>query len=167
MKTIPITVFLAQKNREALQRQTTGVGALKFSLLLFAAILIVACVSSCSQYPDGPIISVRSKAARVANNWKVAQALDDGKDVTSNYSKYELTLSEAGAASISAKYTILGADFEYVTGGTWAFVNDADKISFDFENNDQDGVHTILKLQEKEMWLKEDGGTVELHYVTK
>jgi len=124
-------------------------------------------VSSCKKYPDGPGFSLRTKTSRVVNNWKIVQAFDNGKEVTSDYNKYELSLTKTGKASLAVKYVILGLNFEYVTNGTWAFVSNKEKISFDFENNDADKVYKILKLEEDEMWLKEDTGTLELHYVTR
>jgi len=138
---------------------------LSVSILLIAFTAIT--FTSCEDYPEGPAISLISKTNRVANNWRVAQALNDGIDVTSDYDKYELNLSKTGTAELIANYSILGSDFEFTTAGTWAFVNDSEKISFNYENNNADGIFQILKLKEDEMWLKEDGGTTEIHYVTR
>jgi hypothetical protein len=138
---------------------------LTISILLIAFTAIT--FTSCEDYPEGPAISLISKTNRVANNWRVAQALNDGVDVTADYDKYELNLSKTGTAELIASYSILGSDFEFTTNGTWAFVNDSEKISFDYDNNDASGVYVIIKLKEDEMWLKEDGGTTEIHYVTR
>jgi len=129
--------------------------------------LITLSITACKKYPDGPTVSLISKTERVANNWKVAQAIDNGKDVTSSYNKYELTTTKSGGAELSAKFDIFGATFDYSTKGTWAFTNNNEKISFDFENDNADGVYRVLKLMSDEMWLKKDGGTLELHYVTR
>jgi 5'(3')-deoxyribonucleotidase len=134
--------------------------------LAMVAISIVS-ITACKKYPDGPLISFHTKTERVANNWKVAQALDNGSDVTSDYNKYELDLSKNGGASLTAKYRFLGTDYDFVTTGNWVFVSNKEKIAFDFNNNDADGVYQILKLEEDEMWLKKDGGTLELHFVTQ
>jgi hypothetical protein len=136
-------------------------------ILLSIATAILITINGCKKYPEGPVISLRTKTERVANNWKVAQALDNGNDVTSDYIKYELALTKTGSASLTAKYKILGIDFDYTTDGTWVFASNKEKISFDFDNNSSDGVYKILKLKEDEMWLKEDAGNVELHLVTR
>jgi hypothetical protein len=47
------------------------------------------------------------------------------------------------------------------------FLSDKEKISFDFANDDADGVYEILKLKEDEMWLKEDRGSKEFHFVPR
>lgn len=113
------------------------------------------------------MLSLRTKTQRVANDWKVVQALDDGKNVTSDYNQFELSLSKGGSAKLSAEYTLLGNKISYSTNGTWSFVSNKEKISFDFENNSADGVYTILRLTKDEMWLKEDGETVELHFAPR
>ena len=137
--------------------------------ILFAliAMLFITTFTACKKYPDGPGISLRSRSERVANNWKVGQAYDNGKDVTGDYNKYDLNLTKSGGASLTAKYSFAGTAFDYTTTGTWAFVNNDEKISFDYSNNSADGVYKILKLKENEMWLHEDGGSLELHLVTQ
>lgn len=134
-------------------------------ILLSVLSIAVLSVTACKKYQEGPVISLHSKTERVANNWKVGQALDKGNDVTSSYTKYDLDLAKNGSASLTAKYKFLGSDYAFTTKGTWVFVSNKDKISFDFDNNDADGVYQILKLKENEMWLKSDGGTLELHFV--
>jgi hypothetical protein len=122
---------------------------------------------ACKKYPEDPFISFRSKTERVSNNWKVGQAYDNGNDVTSDYNIYELSLARDSKASLVAKYTFMGTDYAFTTEGSWSFVSDKEKISFNFDNDNADGVYLILKLKENEMWLKKDGGTLELHFVTR
>lgn len=124
-------------------------------------------IASCKKYEEGPALSLRSKTERVANSWRIAQALDNGNDVTSQYNKFELDLTKGGSATLSAEYTFFNSELKYITDGTWVFVSNKEKISLNFENDDADGVYTILKLKEKEMWVKKDGDTVELHLVPR
>ncbi|MDZ4668396.1 MAG: hypothetical protein SGJ00_10985 [bacterium] len=141
---------------------------MKKQLFLYSAIAILLfTLNGCKKYPDGPVISLRSKAERVANNWKVSKVLDDGKDVTSDYNKYELTLTKGSEANLTAKYVVFGNTFEFSTDGTWAFVSNNEKLSFNFDNNAADGVYQILKLEEEEMWLKEDAGSRVYHFVPR
>ncbi|MCL6259812.1 hypothetical protein M3O96_11980 [Aquiflexum sp. TKW24L] len=121
----------------------------------------------CEDYPDGPAVSLIPKAERVGNEWKVGEALDNGTNVTANYSRYELDLTPGGAATLTAQYSLLGMEYDFVTDGTWEFVSDEQKISFDFANDLADGVYEILKLETNDMWLKEDGGTLELHFIPR
>jgi hypothetical protein len=135
-----------------------------FVPLILAALFIL---TSCDKYPDGGSISLRSKAERVANNWRVSEALEDGKNVTSDYDQYELDLTKGGSATLSARYSFLGVHFDYSTSGTWTFLSDKEKISFNYDKDDADAIYRILKLEEDEMWLREEGGSLELHFVTR
>ncbi|MCH7411365.1 hypothetical protein MM239_18365 [Belliella sp. DSM 111904] len=122
---------------------------------------------SCDDYPDGPLVSLKSKTERVANDWKIGEALDEGTDITSDYERYELSLTKDGEAILTANYNLLGINYEFTTSGTWVFLSNETKLSFDFENDDADGIYEILRLKEDELWLKEDAGTIELHFMPR
>jgi hypothetical protein len=66
-----------------------------------------------------------------------------------------------------AKYTFAGIDYEYSTSGDRSFVNNKEKISFNYNFDSADGAYQILRLNENEMWLKEHEGTLELHFVSQ
>lgn len=128
---------------------------------LSATLLVGA--SSCSKYEEGPAFSLRSKKSRVANTWEVKKAMEDGKDVTNDYEQYQLRLLQDGDARLTAIYTSGNFTWEYETDGTWEFSNDKEDLQLDMENDDADFTYQILKLKEKEMWLREKGGDTELH----
>ena len=130
----------------------------KISLVLIG---ILAFAAGCSTYPDGPVISLKSKEARIANTWKVEKATDkDGEDNTSTFEDYRFTFSEDGSA-------IMDASIEY--NGTWELRDDDETfhikvsavggvLSFDHE-------FTINRLTENEFWLQdkdEEMATLEL-----
>jgi hypothetical protein len=135
--------------------------------ILLPMLVILVSITACKKYEEGPAVSLRSKKERVENKWKIAQALDNGKDVTNDYNQYDLDLTSGGAATLTAKYAIGAGTFEYTTEGNWSFVSDKENISFDFDNNDADGVYKILMLKEKEMWLRDVDGSPELHFVER
>ena len=112
--------------------------------------------TGCGKYEDGPDFSLRSRASRVANTWKVESARQGGNDVTSAFTQYELNLTKDGDATLTANYALGDVTFEFATNGTW-----------DFENNDADETYNILRLKEEEMWLREKGGDLELHLEPK
>ena len=128
-------------------------------LAIFAATLF----TSCSKYEEGPLISFRSKKARIANTWQIEQALEDGEDVTENYDQYELEMLDDGDASLAALYTVGDLTFEYETSGTWEFEDSKEQLLLDFEDDNADRLYDILRLKENELWLKEAGGSTELH----
>jgi len=138
---------------------------LRYGYVAVLAILLSLETQSCSKYKDGPLLSIRSRSERVANNWKVGEAIDNGKDVTADYTRYELSLTKGGSAALTAKYKFGGADFDYTTSGTWKFVSDDQQISLDVDNKNASGIYDILKLQENNMWVKKIDNSVELHLI--
>lgn len=132
--------------------------------VLFSILVLTA--SSC-KYEDGPFISLRSKAERVANVWVIDKAYKDGNDETSNYDQYELNLSKGGDAKLTSNYSSGGFTFSFTTEGNWVFENKKNDIRLDFDDDDADQVYEILRLKENELWIKEKGGTRELQLKSK
>ena len=122
---------------------------------------------SCTKYSEGPFVSLRTRTERMANNWKIGKAIDNGTDVTSDYDVYTLDLTKKGEATLTASYLFLGVAYDFTTKGTWSFVNNEVEVSFDFDNNDADGIYEIQSLHEDELWLKDNNSSVELHFVPR
>ncbi len=133
------------------------------TLMLSLAIFGSIGLSSCSKYEDGPMISLRSKKERIANTWKVEKAMDKGSDVTGSFDQYKLEMLSDGKASLAALYSLGDLTFEFETIGTWSLENSSEDLKLDFENNAADQTYEILRLKEKELWLREKGGSLELH----
>lgn len=133
-------------------------------LLLLGGIMTI---SSCKKYEDGPLISLRSKTERIANTWQIEKAIEDGEDITDQYDQYELQLFSDGDARLVAIYTLADFTFEYETNGTWDFSDDKEELELDMENDDADKTYQILRLKEKELWLREKGEDVELRLEPK
>ena len=93
--------------------------------------------------------------------------MDNNEDVTESFDKYELFLTEDGDAELNAEYRILGETFDTETNGTWSFQNDKTEIRFDYEDDGYDNQYQILKLTKDEMWLRENGGDLEIHLMSK
>ncbi len=135
--------------------------------LVTGIFLLAATIAGCSKYEEGPAISLRSKKARVANNWKIDEQTQNGqKEDPSNYEGIEIELTKDGDATWSFSSQGISGSFS----GTWEFNDDKTKLIMMF--NDQGLSDTteseILKLKEKEMWLKDEddnGNTTETHLV--
>lgn len=112
-------------------------------VLLFAAITMTS-FQSCQKYPDGPMVSFRSRAERVANTWKVDNYKENGTDYTSLVTDYTETFSKDGAYSYS--WGILSGT------GTWSFQNKDEEIKLNGINNQSSQTLYILKLEEKQFW---------------
>lgn len=120
---------------------------------LFAGLILA---TACKKYEEGPSFSLRSKTARVANNWKIALAHDysSNMDATAEY------------AGETWEFTKDGKFIERDNGlvdkqGTWGFFSDKDSIAITVGTDvDKFG---ILRLRESEFWLKDKDE--ELHLV--
>ncbi|MBK9287667.1 MAG: hypothetical protein IPN38_08260 [Flavobacteriales bacterium] len=140
-------------------------------LLSIVSILAISALGTlstgCGKYEDGPDFSLRSRASRIANTWKVESARKGGDDVTSSFTQYELNMTKDGDATLTANYELGDVTFEYATNGTWDLENKDEDLKLDFENNDADETYNILRLKEEELWLREKGGDLELHLEPK
>ena len=138
------------------------------SIVSILAISALGTLSTgCGKYEDGPDFSLRSRASRIANTWKVESARKGGDDVPSSFTQYELNMTKDGDATLTANYELGDVTFEYATNGTWDFENKDEDLKLDFENNDADETYNILRLKEEELWLREKGGDLELHLEPK
>lgn len=131
---------------------------LKISLFAFAAVGLIA-MESCKKYEEGPGLSFRSRAERVANTWRVAKYLEGGIDVTNDESAYpngNWIFEKEGDLSVST--TVLG--IMVTATGTWDFASNDEVISYIFSGggNTTTGEAQILMLKEKEMWLRDEMG---------
>lgn len=129
-------------------------------MLAFSGSIVL---SSCSKYEDGPAFSLRSKEERISNTWRVDKAMENGSDVTSSFDQYELQMLRDGAATLAALYSLGDLTFEFETTGTWTFENSSEDLRLDFENDAADRTYEIMRLKEKELWLREKGGSLELY----
>lgn len=134
---------------------------------ILIGLIASATIVSCNKYEEGPAISLIPKKERVANTWVIYHAEDNGNDVSDDYDQYELYLTSDGDAELSADYTFLGTQYQTETNGTWNFTSDKENISFDYEDDSQDGEYQILMLTEEEMRLRKTGDDLELRFTEK
>ncbi|MDO9000020.1 MAG: hypothetical protein Q7W45_09665 [Bacteroidota bacterium] len=133
---------------------------LKFiAVTIILSALLIPTIQSCKKYPDGPTISLRSRAERVANTWKVENYKINGNDYTSLVSSYTETYTKQGAYSYS--WGILDGT------GTWSFQNKDTEIKLNGSDGQASRKLTILKLEEKSFWYSyiEGNDKHELHLI--
>ena len=136
-------------------------------VIISISMLGVFFLSSCKKYDDGPAISLRSKKERIANDWRIDKAFDNGNDVTNSFDQYEVSFSKEGSANLTAHYSFFGIDYDYTTSGTWDLENNNEKIRVDYETDAADANYFILRLKEKELWVREEGTNLELHLIPR
>lgn len=126
-------------------------------MLLLSLFAILFLATACEKYEEGPSLSLRSKKARVANEWKITYAYDykDNVDVTSDYTGETWEFSKDGQFSEKE-------NGEVDKTGTWDFLNDKEEVAINFPADTKK--YKILRLKENEMWLMDH--EEELHLVT-
>ncbi|MBC7862638.1 MAG: hypothetical protein IAF38_06655 [Bacteroidia bacterium] len=131
----------------------------KSILIILIAIAMISLMPSCKKYPEGPAFSLRTRAERVSNTWKVENYKVNGTDYTSLVSGYTETYTKSGAYSY--------AWGSFTGAGTWAFANNDKEIHISGTNNQSDHTLIILKLEEKEFWYyyMDGGDKKEFHMI--
>jgi|JI10StandDraft_1071094.scaffolds.fasta_scaffold133331_2 hypothetical protein len=137
------------------------------SILLFAFAILVS-VSSCRKYEEGPNISLRTKKARITNNWRYESAQVDGVEVSSDpyFAKQKHYFYRDG------KYiqTIIDPITQEARNlqGNWVLYDNDKKIAVTVKippaNKDSTNNYSILKLFEKQMWLRTTDNSREYHF---
>lgn len=121
-------------------------------------------IASCGKYEEGPSLSLRSKKARIAGEWKIESVYQDGTDITTEYNALvgsDATFHIEKSGTYHIHYT--GGEDE----GTWAFKDGKDEVTFTSgETGSEPEDYHILKLKNTEMWLQHHHGdeTLEFHY---
>lgn len=131
----------------------------KISVILITSLLLIPIIQSCKKYPDGPAFSLRSRAERVANTWKVENYKINGNDFTSLVSSYTETYTKKGDYSYS--WGILDGS------GKWSFQNKDTEIKINGTDGQASRKLFILKLEEKSFWYYyyEGNDKHELHLI--
>ena len=124
-------------------------------LLIFAAMMIIG-VQGCKKYPDGPMISLKSRTERIANNWKVDNCKVNGIEHTSFVSG--LIESYTTDGNYSFQWGL------YSGTGTWSFQNNDNEIRVIGIDYQTDVTLYILKLEEEQFWYYIMDGSDKTEY---
>ena len=123
------------------------------AILLISAFLIS---NSCKKYEEGPLLSFRSAEKRVINNWKYdyVSSGDIASDISSNsYINFEKDGKFEGTTY---------SGYKIDNGGTWQLTDNNKYLKIAFFTSSEcctmDNTYNfeIIKLKEKEMWLKDN-----------
>lgn len=130
---------------------------IKLILVPFVLFSLSITLSNCKKYPDGPVVSLRSKTERVSNSWKIENYKVNGDDLTSIVTDYHETFYKNGNYSFS--WGILSGY------GNWNFENNKKEIKLSGSESQTSRRLFILKLEEKSFWYyyMEDNDKHEVH----
>lgn len=113
--------------------------------------------TGCKKYDEGPALSLRSKKGRVANVWKIEYAYDfnTNSEITQTYTGETWEFTRKG------EFT--ERDFGNIDKtGTWELISKKKGLFIDMSSGGGDDFYDILKLKEKEMWLKDKDEEIHL-----
>jgi len=143
---------------------------MKNILSLIAVLLVVSFfVTSCRKYEEGPNVSLRSKKARVTNNWRIESAQLNGTEVSLDplWAKQKHYMYKDGKYIINVvnPITLEARNLQ----GNWVLYDHDTKIALttkNFSGNiDSTNEFNILKLYNKQFWIRKIDNSLELHFV--
>jgi len=121
---------------------------MKKLLTFLAVVILMAGANSCKKYDDGPLLSFRSKTARIVNQWVIDKVMSKGVDATKNYPKdYLLSINKDMTYSLVSN----GITQE----GTWAFDDKKETFSLTLSTTGIAIVYIIKRLKNKELTFDE------------
>ena len=148
---------------------------MKRLLALFCIITSVLLLTECKKYPEGPSISFRSKKERIVNTWKLSKYYENSVDLTSNfntvYTKFSFVTTKSGDYTITRElYSLVNT----TESGTWTLSSNKKTFnlfpaSITVGSVPSSSSWQILKLYEKEMWLRNidsNGKIIEYHLIS-
>ena len=126
----------------------------------FTALILI----SCGKYEEGPMLSLRTKKARLANTWEVDKAeyngeseFANGESVASAWDDVEYEISKDGTFSISSP------NFETATGD-WEFSDDKEEVEFD-PDNAEEFEWEIIRLTNNELFIEQEYESGDVIYL--
>ncbi|MBI3520359.1 MAG: DUF5004 domain-containing protein [Bacteroidetes bacterium] len=150
------------------------------TLLAFIFLSSILLFTECKKYPEGPAISFRSKKERISNSWKVSELKINDVDSTAYYTNilhdYTLNINKSGSYTITYFVTVPNiGNITNTESGFWSFSSNKKDLnlspsSISYGNVPSSSSWQILKLYEKELWLRSfdvNGKKTEFHLLPK
>ncbi|RLD41838.1 MAG: hypothetical protein DRI86_12700 [Bacteroidetes bacterium] len=119
-------------------------------IAIFSIAVIMLTFSSCKKYEDGPLISLRSKTARLTGEWKIVETTSTEaliKELTFEFKK-------DGDFSMTVPYTYTGESFAVTVDGKWEWIDSKESLKIEVEDNETEW--EILRLTNSEFWFKDE-----------
>ncbi len=119
------------------------------NISLLASAVLIFNLSSC-KYEDGPIISLKTKKARLVGTWELKKVNGENPDRL----ELELEFEKDGDFKATYSYTSYwGYDYEYDVKGDWEWEDKKETIDIDFDGYHEE--YEVKRLTSKELWIEE------------
>jgi hypothetical protein len=137
--------------------KANSMNVLKVICLAMLAMFII--IGSGCKYEEGPALSLRTKKTRLVGEWRIDKLFEE------NGTEIELSQFQK---SITIEFTTANKFIMRIQGdtydqGMWDFSADKEKVLvFEDDSTNSSPVveFQILRLKNKELWLKDEGGEV-------
>jgi hypothetical protein len=123
-----------------------------------ASLGMIAFLSACGKYEEGPGFTLLTKKARLTGEWDAKEYVDaDGTVVADN---------DDATVEFVKDGTMIIRDGGTSTEGTWEFVSDKEKLRTSYSytilgvTQTYTGETTIIRLTNKELWTKDSDGDI-------
>lgn len=132
---------------------------MKKLILLYLGILILSSGFIACKYDNGPLVSIRTKEARVINSWAYELTLRNGLNVTTasvpgaiNYVNSSIGFDNNGLFSLIEDIDSTLTVYD----GTWGFSDKKESILLTYTSNSIPSRELFIrKLTHKRLWLEE------------
>ena len=131
--------------------------------LTFCFLCVMGSLQSC-KYPDGPVISLTSREARIAGSWEFEQVTENGEDKTADYSDFLWTFTEDNDATATAE---VSPNILVEFNGTWALLENGEVFQTSLTGSflgvpiTEVDEYTILRLTKDEFWVRHEEDNAE------
>lgn len=122
---------------------------LKTTGYVIAAAAMTMNLQGCKKYEDGPLLSLRTKKARLTGDWDVVQI--GNQTYPSNGYSLEFEFEKDGDFKYTYKYT----GYSYTYTGDWEFGSKKEELELKFDSFNQVTTFDILRLKNDEIWLED------------
>jgi hypothetical protein len=133
-------------------------------ILLMIGFTISSGTGCIKKGPDDPFISLRTRQARLCQDWILIQyeKNDDAIDLSGTYSEWNF--HDNSTIDQTEEGTLFGFTIRTTSSGTWSFTNNKKNVSVIINNETRE--YVIDRLASKELWLtRYDGSdTYFLHF---
>ena len=118
------------------------------------ASLLLVLFSSCDKYPNGPSFSLRTKKARLCNEWLLTSYQVNGNEFIESQPTVKFAIDKDGTYSISSSETVLGqiqTDYDH---GTWTLDAEGTVLALLIDGEEFPSEYTINQLKNDAITLQ-------------
>ncbi len=120
----------------------------------FASLGMIALLSACGKYEEGPGFTVLTKKARLTGIWDAQEYVSSTGSTSTDNDDATIEFTKSGTCLVNSN----DPNFPFSISGTWEFVSDKEKVKLTFAGSSDE--FTIMRLTNSELWAKDSDGDI-------